>query len=61
MPQDNEIKRKEWFIGDEESDPEERNALLSAYLAEVWSDLDIIRIERIHGVDRGWQAVYKEK
>ncbi|MBW2000070.1 MAG: hypothetical protein JRJ29_19180 [Deltaproteobacteria bacterium] len=51
---------KEWFIRDGESDPEERNALLSGYLADVWSDLDIIRIERIEGIDQGWQAIYKE-
>ncbi|MBW2029692.1 MAG: hypothetical protein JRJ03_05200 [Deltaproteobacteria bacterium] len=52
---------KEWFIADSESDPEERNALLSGYLADVWSDLDIIRIERIQGGDPGWQAVYREE
>jgi len=60
MPPDNDTRKKEWFIRDNESDPEERNALLSGYLADVWSDLDIIRIERIEGIDQGWQALYRE-
>jgi hypothetical protein len=61
VPQDTESTEKEWFIRDNETDPEEKNTVLSGYLTDVWSDLDIIKIDRIEKGDRGWQATYKKR
>lgn len=47
------------FIRDGETEPEEKNVLLSGYLASAWSDLDIVMIQRVENGDSGWQATYR--
>ncbi len=59
MPPNTTENTETVFKRDWETVPEEKTALLSGYLADAWSDLDIVRIDRIENGHSGWQATYR--
>jgi len=58
MPELRELTR---FSPDSESTEAGKNSILAALLAGSWSDLAIVRIERVEiGNQKGWRVTYRE-
>lgn len=62
MPRRSQVKEETWFIRDSETEPSDKNALLASYLGGgVWSNLNVVRVDRIEIADSGWRATYRVK
>lgn len=49
------------FSADSETEPDEKNVRLASLLGAGWSDLEIVRIERIEiGSKKGWRVTYRD-
>ena len=52
---------KTLFKSDKEEEPADKNSRLAALLETAWSDLEIVKIERIEiGTSKGWRVTYRE-
>ena len=62
MPRRAQVKEDTWFIRDSETEPSNKNMLLSGYVGGgSWTKYNILRIDRIEIGDSGWLVTYRLK
>lgn len=54
------LNQKTSFVRDQLANDDEKNSQLADLLEGQWSDLAIVRIERIEIGDSGWFVTYRE-